>query len=185
MAMKFCSNCGDVVRQEIPAGDNRVRDCCARCGTIHYQNPTVVLGTIPVWGERILLCRRAIEPRYGCWTLPAGFMENGETTMEGAMRETLEETGAAIELGALFSVLDVPHVRQVHMFFHARLLDEKLVPGAETLEERLFSEAEIPWDELAFQTVEYTLRRYFQDRQGGVFGIHVDAIRSRTRPTPS
>lgn len=180
--MKFCSNCGEAVRHEIPPGDNRERYCCTRCGTIHYQNPTVVLGTIPLAGERVLLCRRAIEPRYGYWTLPAGFMENGETVTEGAIRETLEETGAAIELGELFSVLDVPHVRQVHMFFRARLLDDRLEPGAETLEERLFAESEIPWDALAFRTVEYTLRRYFEDRHRGVFGMHVAAIRPRPRP---
>ena len=180
--MKFCSNCGEEVRHEIPPGDNRARYCCASCGTIHYQNPTVVLGTIPMWGERVLLCRRAIEPRYGYWTLPAGFMENGETVTEGAMRETLEETGASIELGELFSVLDVPHVRQVHMFFRAQLRDEHLDPGAETLEERLFAEDEIPWDALAFRTVEYTLRRYFEDRHKGSFDMHVAAIHPRTRP---
>ena len=180
--MKFCSNCGQQVRHEIPPGDNRARYCCANCGTIHYQNPNVVLGTIPVSGDRILLCRRAIEPRYGYWTLPAGFMENGETTIEGAMRETLEETGATIELGELFSVLDVPHVRQVHMFFRARLIDQGLEPGAETLEQRLFAEDEVPWDALAFRTVEYTLRRYFEDCRNGAFGMHVAAIRPRPRP---
>ena len=180
--MKFCSNCGRGVSLEIPPGDNRARYCCASCGAIHYENPNMVLGTIPELGERILLCRRAIEPRYGYWTLPAGFMENDETTTEGALRETSEETGANVELGALYSVIDVPHVRQVHIFFRATMLDEHLDPGTETLEARPFSEAEIPWDQIAFRTVEYTLRRYFEDRRAGAFGTHVAAIRHRKRP---
>lgn len=184
-AMKFCSNCGQRVSLEVPPGDNRSRYCCASCGAIHYQNPNMVLGTIPAFGERVLLCRRAIEPRYGYWTLPAGFMENDETIAEGAMRETSEETGANVELGELYSVIDVPHVHQVHIFFRARMIDQQLDPGTETLEARLFAESEIPWEQLAFRTVEYTLRRYFEDRRAGVFGTHVAAIRHRTRPGQS
>jgi ADP-ribose pyrophosphatase YjhB (NUDIX family) len=165
----------------VPEGDNRERHCCISCGAIHYQNPKLVLGTLPVWGEQVLLCRRAIEPRHGFWTLPAGFMENGETTAEGASRETAEEAGAHIELGALYSVIDVPHVDQVHMFFHARLIDLSFDPGPESLEVRLFAESEIPWDQIAFRTVEQTLRWYFDDRRTGSFGLRSTSIR-RARP---
>lgn len=174
--MKYCSVCAAPVRLAIPPGDNRERWCCDKCGTIHYQNPNLVLGTIPEWQGRILLCRRAIEPRYGYWTLPAGFMENGETTRAGAERETTEEAGARIAMDELFSMLDVPHVHQVHLFFRARMLAPELDPGPESLEARLFAEDEIPWGEIAFRTVEQTLRWYFSDRRAGTFGLHVDAI---------
>lgn len=182
--MKYCSVCGREVHLAIPPGDNRERYCCDACGTIHYQNPNLVLGTIPVWEGRVLLCRRAIEPRYGYWTLPAGFMENGETTSAGAERETVEEAGARIELGALFSMLDVPHVHQVHLFFQARMLSPDLDPGPESLEARLFAEDEIPWDNIAFRTVERTLRWFFEDRRQGTWRLHLDAIHfSRPRTT--
>jgi ADP-ribose pyrophosphatase YjhB (NUDIX family) len=134
------------------------------------------VGTIPIWRDSVLLCRRAIEPRYGKWTLPAGFMEIGESTAEGATRETLEEAGARVRLGPLFSMLDVPHVEQVHIFFRAELLDLDFAPGDESLEVRLFEEAEVPWDELAFRTVSTTLRLFFEDRARGAFGIHTEAI---------
>ena len=173
---RFCSVCGHSVERRIPPGDNRERDCCQHCGTIHYVNPRPVVGTIPVLQDCVLLCRRAIEPRYGKWTLPAGFMEIGETTAEGALRETLEEAGARIELGPLFSMLDVPHVEQVHLFFRAQLLDPNFAPGEESLEVRLFTESEIPWHELAFRTVATTLRWFFEDRARGTFGTHVDVI---------
>ena len=182
---RFCSVCGQSVERRIPAGDNRERDCCTHCGSIHYVNPRPVVGTIPVVDEHVLLCRRAIEPRYGKWTLPAGFMEVGETTGEGALRETLEEAGARVELGPLFSMLDVPHVEQVHLFFRARLLDMSFAPGEESLEVRLFKEAEIPWSELAFRTVATTLRWYFEDRARGNFLTHVDAIVYPERALPT
>jgi ADP-ribose pyrophosphatase YjhB (NUDIX family) len=180
--MKFCSACGQPVALVVPPGDNRPRHCCAACGTIHYQNPRLILGTIPVWGSRVLLCRRAIEPRYGFWTLPAGFMENGETLGEGATRETTEEAGAHIALGDLFSVIDVPHVEQVHLFFRARLLDTDFDPGPESLEVQLFDEHEIPWDALAFRTVSQTLRWFFADREQGQFALHSSAIHHSPRP---
>ncbi len=179
--MKFCPTCGHEVHQSIPPGDNRPRYGCAHCGTIHYQNPNLVLGTIPEWEGKVLLCRRAIEPRYGYWTLPAGFMENGETTAEGATRETVEEAGARIELGAPFSMIDVPDVNQVHVFFRARMLDPELDPGTESLEARLFAEPEIPWEQIAFRTVEQTLRWFFADRASGSWSMHVSAIRHRPR----
>lgn len=184
--MRYCPACAHEVEQRIPAGDNRLRHCCPSCGAIHYQNPRMVLGTIPTWQGRILLCRRAIEPRYGYWTLPAGFMENDESTGEGAARETVEEAGARIELGAPFSILDVPHVQQVHMFFHAPMLGPDLDPGPESLEARLFDERDIPWEAIAFRTVSQTLRWYLEDRRNGAFGLHTGTIghekRARTQP---
>ena len=173
---RFCSVCSQPITRRIPPGDNRERDCCDHCGAIHYVNPRPVVGAIPLWEERVLLCRRAIEPRYGKWTLPAGFMEIGETTSEGAVRETLEEAGARIEIGPLFSMIDVPHVEQVHLFFRARLLDLDFAAGEESLEVRLFTEAEVPWPELAFRTVSSTLRLFFEDRKQGTFLTHTGAI---------
>jgi ADP-ribose pyrophosphatase YjhB (NUDIX family) len=181
--MKFCSACGRDVVLEVPAGDNRPRHCCRSCGSIHYQNPKLVLGTVTVWADKVLLCKRAIEPRYGYWTLPAGFMENGETTGEGAARETLEEAGARIELGPLYTMIDVPHVEQVHLFYRAQLLHLDFEPGPESLEARLFDETEIPWDDIAFRTVGQTLRWYFEDRRAGRFELHTGAIGYTPRPT--
>lgn len=162
--------------RRVPTGDNRERDLCEHCGAVHYVNPRPVVGTIPVWQDTVLLCRRAIEPRLGKWTLPAGFMEVGETTGEGALRETLEEAQARVELGPLFTMIDVPYIEQVHVFFRAELLDLDFAPGAESSEVRLFREAEIPWQELAFRTVSQTLRLFFADRARGEFGTHVHAI---------
>jgi len=175
--MKFCSSCGREVILQIPDGDNRHRYCCRHCSAIHYQNPRMVIGTVTVWEEKILLCRRAIEPRHGYWTLPAGFMENGETTDEGAARETLEEAGARIDMGPLFSMIDVPHVDQVHLFYRASLLHLDFVPGPESLEARLFHEDEIPWDEIAFRTVGQTLKWFFEDRRSGRYDLHTSSIR--------
>ena len=165
----YCRNCGHTVETRIPPGDSLPRQCCNQCGTIHYDNPKMVLGTLPFWEDKVLLCRRAIEPRYGLWTLPAGFMENNETTAQGAQRETDEEAGARIELLDLYTLISVPHISQIHGFYRARLLRPDLKPGEETLEARLFSEAEIPWDELAFRTVRQTLQHYFADRKTGVY----------------
>lgn len=156
-------------------GDNRQRAICTACHTIHYENPLNVVGTVPVWGasgEYVLLCKRNIEPRWGKWTLPAGFMELGESTAEGAMRETDEEAGAQIELGNLFTLMNVPRVGQVHLYYRARLLSDQFKPGHETLEARLFTEDQIPWDEIAFRTVRETLQHYFADRRQGSFGFH-------------
>ncbi|KVF67170.1 NUDIX hydrolase [Burkholderia vietnamiensis] len=174
--MKFCSVCGHKVIARIPQGDNRERFVCDHCGTIHYQNPRNVVGTVPVWGDQVLLCRRAIEPRYGFWTLPAGFMEMGETTAEAAARETLEEAGARVEIQNLFTLLNVPHVHQVHLFYLARLIDPDYEAGEESLEVKLFDEADIPWDEIAFPTVSQTLRFFFADRAAGDYGVHTGDI---------
>ncbi len=156
----------------VPPDDNRERATCPSCGTIHYENPLNVVGTVPVWGQQVLLCRRNIEPRHGLWTLPAGFMELGETTEEGALRETVEEAGARIELQGLFTVLNVVQVGQVHFFYRAALQDTSFDPGPETIEARLFLEHEIPWDQLAFRTVRQTLECFFNDRRSGPYGIH-------------
>lgn len=178
--MKFCSECAHPVALAIPEGDNRPRYVCSHCNAIHYQNPKLVIGSIPVWEEdgepKVLLCKRAIEPRYGYWTLPAGFMENEETTAEAAVRETEEEAGANIEIGELFTLLNVVHVHQVHLFYLARLRDLDFAPGIESLEVQLFTEREIPWDELAFPTIRTTLELFFADRvkmrEGGNYGFH-------------
>ena len=175
--MKFCPNCASPLERRVPPGDSLPRYLCDACGSIHYQNPRLVVGTLPEWEGRILLCRRAIEPRYGYWTLPAGFMENDETTGEAAQRETLEEAGARVELGAPFSMISVPRVNQVHLFYRARLLHLDFKPGAESLEVALYEEAEIPWKEIAFRTVGATLRHWFADRAHGAFGFHSEDIK--------
>ncbi len=174
--VNHCRVCGTQVQHRVPDdGDTRVRAVCPACHTIHYENPLNVVGTVPVWGEsgeQVLLCKRNIEPRLGKWTLPAGFMELGETTAEGAARETDEEAGAQIEMGPLYTLLNVARVGQVHMYYRARLLSERFDPGHETQEARLFTEEQIPWDDIAFRTVRETLLCYFADRKNGHFGFH-------------
>ena len=174
--MKYCSNCGAKVVRRVPPGDALPRWVCDECGEIHYQNPKLVAGTVPENGGRILLCRRAIEPRYGYWTLPAGFMENDESVGQAALRETLEEAGAAVELGAPFTLISVPRVNQVHVFYLAKLGTLDFKPGEETLEVALFEEAGVPWKDLAFRTVATTLRLWFADRARGEFGFHAEDI---------
>jgi ADP-ribose pyrophosphatase YjhB (NUDIX family) len=182
--MKFCSNCGSKVEQRIPEDDNRQRYVCPSCDTIHYQNPNIVAGTIPTWGNKVLLCKRAIEPRYGYWTLPAGFMENQETTEEAALRETWEEAEAKVKISGLFSVISVPQIDQIHIFFRAELREESYGAGQESLEVKLFEESEIPWDEIAFPTVKRTLKLFFEDRQKNTFGTHVSDIYREPREIP-
>lgn len=168
--IRHCRNCGTLVVYRVPDdGDTRERAVCPSCNTIHYENPINVVGTIPVLDDRVLLCKRNIEPRRGKWTLPAGFMELRETAAQGAARETDEEAGAHFEMQDLFAVMSVVHVGQVHLFYRARLLDDVFDPGHETMEARLFTEAEIPWEEIAFRTVRETLRLYFEDRRFGRF----------------
>jgi ADP-ribose pyrophosphatase YjhB (NUDIX family) len=171
--VRYCRGCGTAVQNRVPDdGDTKVRAVCPACHTIHYQNPLNVVGTIPVWQDRILLCKRNIEPRFGKWTLPAGFLEIGETLAEGAARETREEAGATFEMGELFSVMNVTRVGQVHFFYRAQLLSATFDPGHETQEARLFAAADIPWDELAFRTVSETLKRYLADASTGRFALH-------------
>jgi ADP-ribose pyrophosphatase YjhB (NUDIX family) len=170
--MNYCPHCGAAVVFRTPPGDTLPRHVCTRCETIHYQNPKVVVGSIVEWEGSILLCRRAIEPRHGKWTLPAGFMEMGETMVQGAARETAEEAGAEVEMGAFFSAMSIPRVGQVHVFYLARLLSDRFDPGQESLEARLFAEDEVPWDELAFTTVRETLKCFFADHRRGQYGVH-------------
>ena len=175
--MKFCSTCGSgKLATRIPDGDNVNRIVCDDCTTIHYQNPRVVVGCLPEWEGKVLLCKRAIEPRYGLWTLPAGYLENGETVEQGAMRETAEEANARVELGDLYTMISLLHVSQVYVMYRARLLDLDFGPGTESLEVKLFTEDEIPWESLAFRTIARTLRRYFLDRKVGTFGFHSSAM---------
>lgn len=179
--MNYCSQCGSPVTTRIPPGDDRPRHVCDTCGTIFYSNPKIVAGCIPQWKEQLLLCRRAIEPRSGLWTLPAGFMENGESTAQAAARETLEEANARVEMGKLFAYLNIPTLNQVYVIFLAELLDLDFFAGEESSEVRLFSEEEIPWDELAFPSIERALRLYFEDRRGAGFGTHMADIARRRR----
>ena len=174
---KHCPECGAPTVYRVPPDDNRERATCTACGTVHYENPINVVGTLPVWGDgpdgQVLLCKRAIEPRYGLWTLPAGFLELGETAAEGAQRETDEEAGALIELQPLYTLLNVVSVGQIHLFYRARLLSPEFNPGPETLEARLFHEHEVPWDHIAFRTVRQTLQNFFEDRRlGRPFALH-------------
>ena len=170
--MKFCSACGARVVLEVPPGDNRPRHVCGDCGTIHYQNPKVVVGAVPEWEGLVLLCRRAIEPRHGYWTLPAGFLERGETMEEGACREALEEANANLAVEGLYTIFSVPHIDQIHAYFRARLLDRDFYPGEESLEVRLFRGDDIPWSELAFPVVHKTLELWLDERESGRFRTH-------------
>ena len=173
--MKFCSSCGSTVSYRVPKDDNRERAICDSCGLVHYRNPLVVVGCVAEHDGKILLCKRAIEPRYGYWTVPAGFMELGETVAGGAARETLEEALATIELGHLFAMVDVVDAGQVHLFYTGKLVGDYGV-GEESLESALFSEDEIPWDEIAFHSGKYALRMYFEDR-GENNGVHIHELR--------
>lgn len=179
--IRHCRSCGSPVEYRTPPDDNRERAVCAACGEVHYENPLNVVGTIPALADRVLLCRRAIEPRRGLWTLPAGFMELGETTAEGALRETCEEAGAHIELQGLFALMNLASVGQVHLFYRAQLLDTHFDPGPETLEVALYREDEIPWETLAFRTVRTALKQYFNDYRQGRFDIHCLDIDIDTR----
>jgi ADP-ribose pyrophosphatase YjhB (NUDIX family) len=180
--MKFCSQCGKPVTQRTPEGDNRPRHICDHCETIHYHNPKIVAGCLPVWQDKVLLCKRAIEPRYGLWTLPAGFMENNETLEQAAERESREEANTNLSIENLYTVISLPHINQVYMVFRAQLNDLNFSPGTESLEVALFDEAHIPWDQLAFGTIQMTLRLFFEDRQQGTFPLHTCSIDNRNQP---
>jgi len=174
--MKFCTRCGDSVILQVPAGDDRERFVCVSCELIHYSNPRVIVGCLPIYQDRVLLCLRAIEPRKNYWTLPAGFMENGETTAQGAARETWEEARAKVSNLDLYRVFDVPHISQVYMFYRCDIDDGEFGVGPESLETDLYSEAEIPWVRIAFPVVTETLKDYFADAPGGDFSVQVSAI---------
>lgn len=169
VTIDHCIRCGTRVEERVPDGDNRPRAVCPKCGHIQYENPKIVVGCIPEWEGKIVIARRAIQPRYGLWTLPAGFMENGETAGEGAAREALEEANAKVEIKELYTVYSLPSISQVYMLFRAQLLDPNVSPGEESLDVKFVDEQEVPWDELAFIMVKRTLRHYFDDRKTGVF----------------
>lgn len=179
IVMKFCSQCGKPVEHRTPEGDNRPRHICEHCETIHYHNPKIIAGCLPVWEDKILLCKRAIEPRYGLWTLPAGFMENDETLEQAAERESLEEANTNLSIDNLYTIISLPHVNQVYIMFRAQLNDLKFAPGIESLEVELFKESQIPWKELAFGTIQMTLDLFFEDRKNGVFPVHTRTIDNR------
>lgn len=170
--MNFCTQCGAPVELRVPEGDSHLRHVCRQCGEIHYSNPKLVVGCIGEWEDRILLCRRAIEPRHGMWTLPAGFMENGESTLQAALRETFEEARARVSIERLFALVNLPGISQVHLFYRGRLLDANFGAGEESLETALFAEDEIPWEQMAFSSVTLCLQRYFSDRRAGRFSFH-------------
>ncbi len=174
--MKFCTQCGASVTLRIPERDNLPRYVCEACAFIHYQNPKIVAGCLPEWEGKILLCRRAIEPRYGLWTLPAGFMENGESTVQAAAREALEEANAVVDDLALYGMYSLTHISQVYLMFRGRLREGRASPGTESLEVKLFTEAEIPWREMAFTVITETLVRYFEERRSGNFSLQMGDI---------
>lgn len=174
--VNYCSACGEPVVRKVPPGDHRERFVCAHCGAIHYQNPKVVVGCLPVCGDQVLLCQRGIEPRKGYWTLPAGFLETGETIAAGAARETREEALAQVSIIGLYTVFNVPHISQVHLFFRATLDDGAFGIGDESLDARLVEERDVPWDRLAFPVVSRTLAHYFADRGSGRFPVRVEDV---------
>jgi len=179
--VNFCSNCGSTVVARVPPGDHLPRFVCTGCGMIHYKNPLLVLGCVPQWEDKILLCRRAIEPRLGFWTVPAGFMENGETLQQAAARECQEEALATVEIGSLLAVASVTHASQVHVMFRATLLKPEFAPGPESLEVGLYTEAEIPWADLAFPSGEFTLRKFYSDRAAGREDHHFTELTRRLK----
>ncbi len=173
--MKYCQHCAAPITHHVPPGDDKLRYCCISCGVVFYQNPNNIVGTLPLWQDKVLLCRRAIEPMRGKWTLPAGFMENGETTLHGAIRETLEEAGATVIPSdcSLYTLFNLPYINQVYLFFRAALRAPEFHAGEESLEVALFAEEEIPWSELAFPVVRITLEQYFTDRRRGIFPVRM------------
>jgi len=179
--MNFCSHCAAPVVRKVPPGDHLPRFVCEACGTIHYENPKLVVGCVPEDGGRILLCKRAIEPRRGYWTVPAGFMENDETLQQAAERESHEEALARVEIGSLLSVVHVLHANQVHVFFRARLAEPEFGVGPESLESKMVTEGEVPWDDLAFPSITFTLQRYFADRSARIERQHYATFDYRTR----
>ncbi len=179
--MKYCSECGKPVVHRVPEGDNLPRHICEHCDLIHYQNPKLVVGCLPVWEDQVLLCKRAIEPCYGLWTLPAGFMENQESLEQAALRESREEANANLEIDGIYSVISLPHINQVYVLYRARLLDLNFSAGTESLDVQLFHEEDIPWQQLAFKTIEKTLQRFFHDRKHGEFPVYNGVINKRNR----
>ena len=174
MNMYFCTNCGQKTKEAIPLGDHQLRRICTACGFIHYVNPKVICGALVLWEDKVLLCRRAIEPRYGLWTLPAGYMELFETMEQGAARETREEAEAEVNIHHLYCMYNIPRIGQIYALFKSDLVNGEFGAGEETI-----AEDEIPWNDLAFPSVEQTLRHYFADRQTGQFDLHLETLGTR------
>lgn len=174
--MNFCSECGSAVSHAVPEGDDRLRNICQSCGTIHYENPKLVVGCLPEWEGKILMVKRSIDPFYGKWTLPAGFLENGESALEGAKRETLEEAGVHMQHLVPYTLYNLTQINQIYLMFQGKLTSGKTAPGKESLEARFFTEAEIPWDQIAFKAIGATLKHYFEDRPHNVFPFHMGDI---------
>lgn len=171
--MNFCSNCGSAaIGLRIPAGDNRERYVCPDCQTIHYQNPNIVTGCLPVWEDKVLLCRRAIEPQLGLWNVPSGFLENGESVSAGALREVWEEAEAKVAIDYLISLYNIERINQIYLHFVGELIDGEFGVGEESLECALFTEKAIPWEEMAFTSSIFTLRRYFENQRAGQKILH-------------
>ena len=185
--MNFCSDCGNAVIKKIPQGDNRERHVCGNCELIHYQNPKVIAGVLPVFGDQVLLCKRSIEPRHGFWTLPAGFLENGESSLEGALRECEEEANATVVNPELYALFDIPQINQVYVFYRAELMEPVFGPSSESSEVALFDEQDIPWSELAFPVVELAIDHFLKDRIKGEFLVKHEQVQRpwRSRRSPS
>jgi len=179
--VKFCSECAAPIERLIPEGDDHLRDVCSNCKTIFYQNPKVIVGTLPVWGDKVMLCKRAIEPRLGYWTLPAGFLELSESTWQGAKRETWEEAGAKVDEGMLYGVYDLPYISQIYMFYLAEVVDGKFEAGKESLEVAWFDHADIPWQTLAFPVINAMLERYYTDRESDNIATFHETIEFRPK----
>ena len=179
--MNHCSQCGETLIRGVPPGDDRERYICPACGIVHYENPRMVVGCIPQWQGRVLLCRRSIDPRRGTWTVPAGYLENGESVEHGTQRELTEEACASASELLPYGLYNIRHVNQVYLIFIARLASEEFGPGEESLEVRLFDQDAIPWEELAFPVVEMVLRRYFEDAKRGAFPFHIGDVTRRMR----
>ena len=180
--MKYCSNCGETVEKRIPEDDNRLRHCCTSCESIHYLNPKVIVGTVPIKEDKVLLCKRAIHPRRGLWTLPAGFLENGETIEQGAFRETEEETATKVEMGKLYAIFNIPQIHQVYMLHLAKVVNDDFKKTTESLDVKLFEETDIPWEELAFPFVPTILKSYFQDVKDNDFPLRTQTIERPRNP---
>ena len=179
MEKLFCSYCGNRTIITTPAGDHLLRRVCPACQAVHYENPRLVVGCVPEHEGRILICRRAIEPRLGYWTVPAGFMENGETLEAGAARECLEEALASAEIGSLLALVNIPEARQVHVFFRARLTTSAFGAGEESLEAKLVDAADIPWEDIAFPSTRFALEKYLGDRHMGIESHHLTTLAHR------
>jgi ADP-ribose pyrophosphatase YjhB (NUDIX family) len=175
--MKFCSSCGALITHKIPDGDNRLRYVCESCGEIHYQNPKVIAGILPTYKSKVLLCKRSIQPQVGYWTLPAGFLENGESSLEGAIRECSEEANTQVRDPSIYAIFDIPQINQIYIFYRAEMPEAIFSPSTESSDVALFSEEDIPWSELAFPMVEALLDHYFEDRKSGIFEVIREDIR--------